>query len=79
MGGNTMTPTLEALGIDQLSVADKLELIERIWDSLPASPTLEEVPEWHLAELQKRLARADANPGEGKPWREVLARLEGKS
>ena len=37
------------------------------------------VPEWHIMELQKRLARAEANPGQGKPWREVLARLEAKS
>ena len=74
-----MSVTLEALGIHQLSVAERLDLIEKIWDSLPAQLDPHEVPEWHLAELARRRARADAQPGMGKPWREVLARLEGGS
>ena len=55
---------------------DKLELIELIWDSLPEHVTPEEVPQWHLAELAKRRAEADASPGVGKPWREALSRFE---
>jgi putative addiction module component (TIGR02574 family) len=70
-----MTPTLEALGIDRLSAQERLELIHLIWDSLPDTVLPEEVPEWHLAELAKR--RAEAEPGAGKPWREVLDRLAG--
>ena len=30
-----MAVNLENLGIDQLSIGDRLELIEQIWDSLP--------------------------------------------
>ena len=70
-----MSVSLEALGIDRLSVRDRLELIEQIWDSLPEQVGPNEVPEWHLAELAKRRAEADASPGAGKPWREVLARF----
>ncbi len=68
-----------ALGIDQLSVAERLELIEQIWDSLPEQLKPEEVPEWHRAELAMRRAEADASPREGKPWREALARFERRS
>ncbi len=74
-----MPVSLEALGIDRLSVCERLDLIEQIWESLPAQVKPEEVPEWHRAELAKRLARAEAEPGQGKPWREVLDRLEGSS
>lgn len=70
-----MPVSIEALGIDQLSVRDRLELIEQIWDSLPQHVNPDEVPEWHLVELLKRRAEADANPGVGKPWREALARF----
>ena len=70
-----MSVSLEALGIHQLSVRERLELIEQIWDSLPEHVNPEEVPEWHLAELAKRRAEADASPREGKPWREGLARF----
>ena len=74
-----MTPTLEAFGIDRLSPQERLELIELIWDSLPATVSPQEVPEWHLEELAKRRADAQAQPGLGKPWREVLDRLSGQS
>lgn len=72
-------PTLESLGIDRLSVRERLELIEQIWDSLPEQVNVDEIPEWHLAELAKRRAAAEASPG-GKPWREALARFgEGRT
>jgi len=74
-----MTPTLESLGIDRLSPAERLELIEVIWDSLPDGLTPAEVPEWHLAELARRRADAQANPGQGKPWREILDKLGEKA
>lgn len=74
-----MSITLQQFGIDRLNVADRLELIEKIWDSLPDQLTPDEVPEWHRAELAKRRAQAEAQPGIGKPWREVLAPFESGS
>jgi putative addiction module component (TIGR02574 family) len=67
-----MSMTLEALGITRLSVRERLDLIEQIWDTLPERVEAGEVPDWHLAELARRRAEADARPGEGRPWREVL-------
>jgi hypothetical protein len=54
-----MTPTLEALGIDGLSVNEKVELIARIWESLPPG-AVAELREDHLADLKMRLARPAA-------------------
>lgn len=68
-------PTIETLGIDRLSVRDRLELIEQIWDSLPEHVAPDEIPAWHLEELAKRRAEADAAPNVGRPWREALARF----
>jgi putative addiction module component (TIGR02574 family) len=73
-----MPVSIEALGIDRLSVGERLELIEKIWDSLPEEVAPGEVPEWHLAELARRRLAAESQPGLGKPWREVLSRLEGR-
>ena len=72
-----MPVSLESLGIHQLSVGERLELIEQIWNSLPEQVAPQDVPDWHLAELAKRRAQAEAHPGQGKPWREVLGPLEG--
>jgi putative addiction module component (TIGR02574 family) len=70
-----MSVSIEALGIDRLSAREKLELIEQIWDSLPEQVSPDEIPAWHLPELARRRAEADAAPGVGRPWREALARF----
>lgn len=74
-----MSVTLEDFGIDRLSVAERIELIEQIWDSLPESVGANEIPEWHKELLAKRLAEAEANPGAGVPWREALAAIRSRS
>ena len=56
-----MSISIKELGIDQLSVRERLDLIEQIWDSLPTEVSPDEVPEWHLAELARRRAEAEAS------------------
>lgn len=70
-----MSISLEDFGIDRLSVRERLELIEQIWDSLPEQVQPDEVPASHLAELARRRAEADASPQAGKPWRDAVARF----
>ena len=70
-----MPAHIETLGIDQLTVSDRLELIDQIWESLPEHLNPYELPAWHLLELAKRRAEAEASPNIGTPWREALARF----
>ena len=74
-----MPADLAALGLDKLSTQERLELIDMLWDSLPDQFDASMIPDWHIAELTKRRAEAAANPRAGKPWREVLDKLETKS
>ena len=74
-----MTVRIDSSGIDRLSVRDQLNLIEQIWDSLPDQVEPQDIPDWHVAERAKRRASAAESPGVGRPWREVLERLEGGS
>lgn len=67
-----MDMTLQQLGVDRLTVDERLELIGRIWDTLPDGAFVP--PDWHLEELDTRLAAADADPEGGTPWEEVKAR-----
>lgn len=55
-----MDVSVESLGIDRLSVGDRLELIDLIWDSLPAQVDASDVPAWHRAELAILRADVDA-------------------
>ena len=61
----------------KLSVAERIQLVEDVWDSIAAEP--EELPltEEERQEMDRRLADVDANPGVGRPWAEVKARLLG--
>jgi putative addiction module component (TIGR02574 family) len=73
-----MSLDVASLGIDRLSVGERLELIEIIWDSLPESVSSDEVPPEHRALLEKRLAAAEAHPETGVPWSEILNDLSKK-
>jgi putative addiction module component (TIGR02574 family) len=70
-----MSPTLKSLGIDHLSVAERILLVEEIWDSI--SPEVTEIPftEAQRQDLQRRVAAYEANPKDGSSWEEVKARL----
>ena len=70
-----MKLSLQQLGIDRLSSAERLELIGLLWDSLDDSAVSDPLPDWHLRELERRRATADANPDAGIPWDVVKARL----
>ncbi len=68
-----MPPTLQELGLDRLSVEDRIALAQALWDS--ASQDMEQTPltAAQRAELERRIAAADANPGAGVPWEVVRA------
>lgn len=70
-----MPVTAESLGIDRLSVAERLALIEEIWDSLPEHVEPSDLPDWQRDIIERRRADAEAHPGVGRPWRDVLGEL----
>jgi putative addiction module component (TIGR02574 family) len=74
-----MSPTLRALGIDRLSVAERILLVEEIWDSIAAEPEQVPLTEAQKQDLQRRLAAYQADPKAGSSWEEVKARLRGHS
>ena len=68
-----MTPDLQQLGIEQLSSGERIELIGLIWDSLEEAQ--QPPPDWHIEQLEQRMAAADADPNAGTPWEDVRTRL----
>ncbi len=70
-----MPPSLPDPDFDRLTVEQRLDLIGRLWDSLPDEAGASAMPEWHRQELERRLAAADAAPEQGIPWEQVKAHL----
>jgi putative addiction module component (TIGR02574 family) len=64
--------------IRQLPVTERLRLIEEIWDSLEGETEVLPLPEWHKAELDKRLDALDQGTSIGSTWDEVRRRITGK-
>jgi putative addiction module component (TIGR02574 family) len=69
-----MSTLLSSLGIDRLSVAERLQLIQEIWDSIDADAGQQPVSEAQRRELDRRLAALEAQPDRVVPWQEVEAR-----
>lgn len=70
-----MTTSAKTLGIDKLSLPERILLVEEIWDSIADEADALEVPQWHEEELARRLAAHDADPKAGSAWPEVKARI----
>ena len=73
-----MTPDLQQLGIEQPSSGERIELISLIWDSLDNSEIEQAPPQWHVEEVERRIAAADVDPNAGSQWEEVRANLLGE-
>jgi putative addiction module component (TIGR02574 family) len=73
-----MTSRFKSLGIHKLSLAERLVLVEDIWDSIAAEEPEVELTDEMKRELDRRIEAADANPGAGSSWEEVKARLRAK-
>jgi putative addiction module component (TIGR02574 family) len=72
-----MAATMKALGLDRLSLAERILLVEELWDSIATSPEVVPLTEAHKEDLQRRLDAYRDDPKAGSPWEEVKARLRG--
>lgn len=69
-----MSITLEAFGLDRLSIDDRLILVTQLWNSIArAAPPGSLLTDTQRAELRRRIADADANPDDFVPWEQVKA------
>jgi putative addiction module component (TIGR02574 family) len=57
--------------IDTLSVAEKIQLVEDLWDSVAISNAKIPVPAWQKQELDRRKQNFLSNPNSGMSWKEV--------
>ena len=70
-----MAITLESLGLERLSRDEKLELVNRLWDSIVASePPGALLSDAQREELRRRVADAQAHPDDYVAWDEAYAR-----
>ncbi len=73
-----MSPTMKALGIDRMTPEARADLALEIWESLGADrPPLALTP-GQRAELTRRGAELDADPGIARTWDQIRGAVEGR-
>ena len=72
-----MTATLKQ-ELSNLSRAEKILLVEDLWDEIAQDDEAEPVSPALAAELQRRLEEFRQNPASGIPWSEVRRQILGR-
>jgi len=62
--------------IAQLSIAERIQLVEDLWDSLVVNPDDVPVTQSQRDELDRRLQAHLDNPAEGASWAQVKAGIK---
>jgi putative addiction module component (TIGR02574 family) len=73
-----MPVSLKKFGIDQLSIEERLELVEELWDSIAESADAVPLTDAQRAELDLRLAEHAATPEDVIAWEDVKASLSAR-
>ena len=63
------------LPLNTMTVAEKVQLLETIWDSLCHESGDVKSPQWHREVLEERTRRLETGTATVSPWTEAKARL----
>ena len=70
--------TLAKADVMSLSVPERIQLVEDIWDSIAELPEQVLLTDAQKAELDRRLDAYHENPDEGSPWGMVRERIRSR-
>jgi putative addiction module component (TIGR02574 family) len=59
----------------KLSVAERIQLAEDLWDSIASEPEALPITDVQRAEIERRLVEHDRDPESAIPWEEARGRL----
>ena len=60
----------------KLPVAERIKLVEAIWNSIAAAPEALKLTQAEREELDRRWEAYERDPSLGSPWAEVRARIQ---
>ena len=63
------------LPLNTMTVAEKIQLLETVWDNLCHESGDVKSPDWHRAVLDERTRRLETGNATVSPWAEAKARL----
>lgn len=73
-----MMSTLTTANILSLSIPERIQLVEDIWDTVAEVPEEVGLSDEQKAEIDRRLDAYHQNPDEGSPWGLVRERIRSR-
>lgn len=73
-----MSSTLAKANLLSLSVSERIQLVEDIWDTIAEVPEAVGLSDEQKAEIDHRLDAYHQNPEEGSPWGMVKERIRSR-
>lgn len=70
--------SLSRTSIFDLSLSEKLQLVEDLWDDIASDPTTVPVYEWQKEELVRRKQNLLTNPASAVSWEEIQRRIRSR-
>ena len=70
--------SLQMSELHKLSVSDKMEVVQTLWDDIAKEQNLTDFPESHQKILKERLQRISSGEAIFKTWSEVQEKFEGR-
>jgi putative addiction module component (TIGR02574 family) len=67
--------TIDIAAIERLSVDERIELVQQIWDSIAAETEPPALTDAHRSEVARRIAEHKRDPSTAIPWEDALATL----
>jgi putative addiction module component (TIGR02574 family) len=64
--------------VTMLSIEERIELVQAIWDSIPAEQAPVDLSEAQKHELDRRIAKLNANPGNILTWEQIKMQVRGR-
>lgn len=72
-----MHPEVEHLR--KLPIAEKLRVVEELWDDIAESGERFPLPEWHRVEVERRAAELEADPSIALSHEELWRRVDSRN
>ena len=69
---------MSAIDVSSLSIDERLELFDELWESLYASPEALPLRDSQRDVLDRRIAAMDADGNAGSSWEQVEARIRAR-
>lgn len=73
-----MKRSISVSDVMELTVAERIELVEDVWDTISEVPESVKLTQEQKQILDERLEAYHKNPDAGSPWEDVKKRIRGR-